>query len=178
VSLLSAEDLHRLLLELGEGLEARGLRGDMFVVGGAAMALAYNTRRATRDLDAVFEPKQVVYDVARRVAERNGLPDDWLNDAVKGFLPGDDPEATVLFEHPGLRVRIASPRYLFAMKAAASRVARDTDDIAELFRLCGFRSVGEALDHVEATYPQLRMLPKVQFLLEELWAAGEFRSDG
>jgi hypothetical protein len=38
------------------------------------MALAYSTRRATRDLDAVFEPKQVIYEIARRVADRHGLP--------------------------------------------------------------------------------------------------------
>lgn len=30
------------------------------------MALAYNTRRATRDLDGVFEPKRVVYEAVRR----------------------------------------------------------------------------------------------------------------
>lgn len=28
----------------------------MYVVGGAAMALAYASRRSTRDVDAVFEP--------------------------------------------------------------------------------------------------------------------------
>ena len=42
-------------------LEAEGVHGDLFLVGGAAMALAYSTRRATRDLDAIFEPKQVIY---------------------------------------------------------------------------------------------------------------------
>lgn len=57
---------------------------------------------------------------------------------------------------------MASPRYLFAVKVAASRVERDADDSAELFRLSGFSSVDEALDYLELTYPQLRLLPKVQ----------------
>ena len=106
--MLSGNDLRRLLHALGEELAAEGVRGDLFIVGGAAMALAYSTRRSTRDIDGVFEPKQVIYDAARRVAARHpGLPDDWLNDAVKGFLLGDDPEATVTFDHPGLRVRVA-----------------------------------------------------------------------
>lgn len=35
----------------------------MFLVGGAAMALAYNARRATRDVDGVFEPKTAIYSV-------------------------------------------------------------------------------------------------------------------
>jgi hypothetical protein len=30
----------------------------MFVVGGAAMALAYNTRRMTADVDGVFEHRR------------------------------------------------------------------------------------------------------------------------
>jgi hypothetical protein len=91
-----------LLRELGEELVSAGVRGEMFLVGGAAMALAYDTRRATRDLDAVFEPKQVVYEAARTVAARHaGMSETWLNDAVKAFLPGDDPSAMVVFDHPG-----------------------------------------------------------------------------
>lgn len=58
------------------------------------MALAYRTRRVTRDVAAVFEPKAAVYDAARRVAQPRGLDDDWLDDAVKGFLPGPDPDAS------------------------------------------------------------------------------------
>jgi hypothetical protein len=37
---LSRDDILDLLDELGALLEARGLHGDLFVVGGAAMALA------------------------------------------------------------------------------------------------------------------------------------------
>ena len=80
--------------------------------------------------------------------------------------------ATVHFDHPGLRVRVASPRYLMAMKVAAARVERDADDIAVLYRLSGFESVGDALDFVGRTYPHLRLAPRVQYLLEELASAG------
>ena len=95
-----------------------------------------------------------------------------MNDAVKGFLLGEDPAATVVFDRPGLRVRVASPRYLFAMKIAASRVERDTDDIVILHRLSGFAGVDDALEYVERTYPPLRLEPRVHYLLEELDAAG------
>jgi methylmalonyl-CoA mutase cobalamin-binding subunit len=71
--MLSRDDILALLNELAGLLEARGLHGDLFIVGGAAMALAYNARRATRDLDAVFEPKQVIYQAAEQVAEHHGL---------------------------------------------------------------------------------------------------------
>ena len=172
--LLGHEAIRRYLTELGDELASEGVRGDMFVVGGAAMALAYNTRRATRDIGAVFEPKAVVYDAARRVAARHGpdLPEDWLNDAVKAVPLGDDPAATVAFDHPGLRVRVASPRYLMVMKVAAARVERDTDDIVALYRLSGFESIGEVLDFVGRTYPHLQLAPRVLYLLEELASTG------
>ncbi|HEY5044406.1 MAG TPA: hypothetical protein VII53_00955 [Solirubrobacteraceae bacterium] len=37
-----------------------GVRGQIFIVGVAAMALAYSTRRVTKDIDAVFEPKSAI----------------------------------------------------------------------------------------------------------------------
>ena len=74
------------LQALGDELSQQSVRAQIFIVGGAAMALAYSTRRVTRDIDAVFEPKASVYEAAARVAEDRGLPEDWLNDAVKGFI--------------------------------------------------------------------------------------------
>jgi len=76
-----------LLTDLGADLNKRDIRAELFIVGGAAMALAYNTRRATRDVDAVLEPESEISAAARRVAADHDLPDDWLNDAMKGFLP-------------------------------------------------------------------------------------------
>ncbi|WP_343575046.1 DUF6036 family nucleotidyltransferase [Mycobacterium sp.] len=135
--MLDRDRIIGLLTELGSRLAAKGERADLFVVGGAAMALAYSTRRSTRDLDAVFEPKQAVSAAAKDVARAHDLPEGWLNDAVKGFLPGSDPNATTLFEQPGISVRIASPHYLFAMKAAAARIERDAEDLWSLYRICG-----------------------------------------
>ena len=62
-----------LLEALAAELDSIGVRGEMFIVGGAAMALAYNTRRSTRDIDAVFEPKATIYQAAERVAAAHGV---------------------------------------------------------------------------------------------------------
>lgn len=167
--MLSAAEIRRLLGLLEQELAAAGVVGEMFVVGGAAMALAYDRSRATRDLDAVFEPKAVVYQAAAAVAAREGLPADWLNDAVKGFLVGHDPAATVVLELPALRVRVASPGYLFALKAAAARAERDADDLRLLYELCGFPDIDAALEHVERTLgPAFPLAAKTAFLLREL----------
>jgi hypothetical protein len=157
-----------LLEALAAELDSIGVRGEMFIVGGAAMALAYNTRRATRDIDAVFEPKATIYQAAQRVATTHGVDPDWLNDAVKGFLPGRDAGSTVLFERPGLAVRVASPRYLLAMKVMAARVERDEDDIIQLAELSGVTTVSAILDLVQSTYPHASIPPRVQYFLEEV----------
>lgn len=86
------------LTALADELTQRGISAEMYVVGGAAIALAFDERRSTRDIDAVFEPKEVVYEAAASVGEQRGLPPGWLNDAVKGFLVGDDPAARFFVE--------------------------------------------------------------------------------
>jgi hypothetical protein len=80
------------------------------------------------------------------VARRLGLPDGWLNDAAKGFLPGrPDADAHDVFEAPGLRVMAASPKHLPAMKLLAARSREDAEDIRFLCGLLGIRTVSEAL---------------------------------
>jgi len=64
------------LQALGDELARRHVRGQIFIVGGAAMALAYSTRRVTKDIDAVFEPKRAIYEAAAKVAQELELPDD------------------------------------------------------------------------------------------------------
>lgn len=176
--LLDRQGIEALLLELAERLETQGVQGRLFVVGGAAMALAYGRGRATQDIDALFEPKEVVDAAARQVARDRGLAEDWLNDAVKGFLIGSDPDASTYLDKPGLRVEVASPRYLFVLKALAARVDRDAADLITLFRLCGFGDVDEALHHVERHAPSALLQPKTEFLLRELLTEQDLRSSG
>ncbi len=167
-ALLSIESIRRLLIELDEELGATGASGELFVVGGAAMALGYGAREATRDIDALFEPKTAIADAAESVGERNGLRADWLNDAMKGFLHGNDPERRLALDLPSLQVFVASPRYLLAMKLLSARIERDADDIAMLLNLAGVTTVNEALDLVEAAYGADRILPKTALLVASL----------
>jgi hypothetical protein len=58
--LLGRAELERAFSALGERLARRGVVADVFVVGGAAMALAYDATRVTRDVDARFVPHGIV----------------------------------------------------------------------------------------------------------------------
>jgi Nucleotidyltransferase of unknown function (DUF6036) len=158
----------RALEALGEELTREGVRGEVFVVGGAAMALAYSTRRVTKDVDAVFEPKSAIYVAAAKVAGELGLPDDWLNDAVKGFMPGADEHARPIPDIRGIEVTTASPRFLLAMKLMAMRFGEDEEDIEILLRECGVANAQEALTLLSEIYPYQEPPPKTRFFLEQL----------
>lgn len=160
------------LTALAAALDARGLTGEMYVVGGAAIAIAYDARRSTRDIDAVFEPKIAIYEVAAEVGGRLGLPVGWLNDAVKGFLEGGDPHATPVVELPGLRCLAASPRILLALKVLAHRVGEDEDDVRLLARNLGLRTSSEVMAIAEEVHPD-RLDAAARFFVEEVFADDE-----
>ena len=160
------------LAALARELHSRGLEGRVFVVGGAAMALAFDARRTTRDVDAVFEPKEQVHDAARVVAADLALPNDWLNHAVKGFVPGTDPDAIPVFEEPGLAVSAASAPFALAMKLRAARVEQDADDILYLAQLLGLKTSAEVLDVARRRYAESDIPPRARFLVEEIFGPG------
>ena len=135
------------------------------------MALAYSTRRVTRDIDAVFEPKASIYEAAAKVAEDLGLPQDWLNDAAKGFMPGTDENARPVPNVRGIEITTASARYLLAMKLMAMRIGEDDEDIEILIRECDLHNVQEALELLERMYPTREPPPKTQLFLEELFSS-------
>jgi hypothetical protein len=166
----TAHDIRRLLELLGEELETAGVEGELYLVGGAVMCLAFNARPATRDVDALFRPTREIREAAARVADRAGVPRGWLNDAVKGFLD-DRGDFDPFLELPNLRVFNARPEYLLAMKCASMRLAeefRDVDDVRYLLRYLNVTSVAEALEVVTRYVDEDRLMPKTRLALEEL----------
>jgi hypothetical protein len=164
----SAAKIVSALQALGGELTRQDIRGQIFIVGGAAMALAYSTRRVTKDIDAVFEPKSAIYAAAEKVAEEQGLPADWLNDAAKAFMPGKDAHARPLPDIKGIEVTTASPKYLLAMKLMAMRFGEDDHDIEILLEQCDMHTAPEALDLLKEMYPSTEPPAKTRFFLEEL----------
>src|ERR687895_1649083 len=156
------------LSALGAALDSRGLRGEMYVVGGAAIALAYDARRSTRDIDAVFEPKAAIYEAAAEVSQALELPPGWLNDAVKGFLGGDDPRAAPILDVPGLRCLAASAPMLLAMKVLAHRVGEDEADVRLLADELGLTSAKDVLEVAEQVFGE-RLDPAARFFVDELF---------
>jgi predicted nucleotidyltransferase len=171
--LLDRAAVEQALRLLGDRLARRGVVADLYVFGGAAIALAYDGRRATRDIDAVFQPHGVVLDEARAVAAELGLPPWWLNEQASAYVaPEGDPEAPLVFDHPGLRVQVASPEHLLAMKVLAGR-RRDEGDIRLLARTLGLGDSAAVLSLCAEIFPDEPVPRRSELLLEDLFGEVE-----
>ena len=157
------EAFSRLSAELAKG----GVVGELNVVGGTAMVLAFNARGSTKDVDAIFEPSSEMRSAALVVAQDLGLPPDWLNDAAKGF------EQLQTVEWSNLRVQAPTAEYMLAMKVLAARAGiggerGDSQDIAFLIRLLGLTKGDEVMEIVGRYYDPSRILPRSIYLVEEI----------
>lgn len=166
---LSSADIRRLLTSLDADLTAHDIDGEVYLVGGAVMCLAFNARDATKDVDALFAPATAIREAAARVGAAAGLDASWLNDAVKGYLSPHG-EFQAFLDLPHLKVFVAHPRYLLAMKCAALRLGEefhDLDDVSFLLRYLNVSRVDDALAIVTEYYDASQLLPKTRLILEE-----------
>ncbi len=171
--------LEAALSELGELALAADKRIDLAIYGGSALALAFDYRRATKGVDAVLmsEPTFVRHAIAQIAAARD-WPEDWLNDAVKGFL--SEHQELALHRNyptgasPGLRVFVPSARYLLAMKCMAMRIggveeSQDVQDIRHLIASLEMTSAEQVLELVASFYPAKRVSPKTVLGVQSLF---------
>lgn len=66
--MLTREIVLTALRLLSERLQEKGVVGEINILGGTAMMLAFQARQATKDVDAIFAPVDVVREAARSVA--------------------------------------------------------------------------------------------------------------
>ena len=165
---LDRETIVEALKRLNYYLEARGERADLFLVGGAVMCLVHQARPATKDVDAWFSNPQAVRIAAQAVANELGLPEDWLNDAAKAYVPLDAGYETWQ-ELSHLTISTVDTRTLLAMKCAAARTAEDGGDIRFLANLLGLRSSRDVLGIVVQYFPADRLPVRARLLLEEMF---------
>ncbi len=179
-STLTREQILTALGALSDELGKQGVTGEVCLFGGTVMVLAFTARLTTKDVDALFRPSRLIRELARRIAEEQRLPADWLNDGVKGYIsarhettPGELPQ------FPHLRLAMPVPEYLLAMKCMAARLGgttgepTDIPDIIFLIRQLRLRSAREVLDLVGQYYPANRIPVKTQYLVEGLFEEGK-----
>ena len=168
--MLTTEKIKELFAALNEELAAKDVIGEVGICGGAVMCLVFQTREATKDVDAIFEPAQEIREASARVAKRLEVPEDWLNDAVKGFFYSEPPRTDVLnLSH--LRIWAPAADYMLAMKCLSARFdSHDGNDVTFLIKHLKLENPEQAFDIVEKYCPKQVIPAKTRFFIEELFS--------
>lgn len=166
---LTKECILALLENLNDELKAKNICGELYLVGGAVMCMAYDARQSTHDIDCVFKPKMEIYDSVKKIARDKGIQEDWINDAVKGFM-GYNQEFLDYLELSNLKVKVGSSEYMLAMKIQSSRTDNmdEVNDIKFLLNLLEIKTV-EQVENIVSKFYRLDLIkPKCWYLVEEL----------
>ena len=166
--MLDVSLIKRLFKSLNEELRSAKVKGEIGLCGGAVMCLVFQARKATKDIDGIFEPTQEMRKAARKVAKKFGLDEHWLNDAAKVYFHADPPREEVM-ELSHLRVWAPRADYMLAMKCVSARFdTHDRDDVEFLLKYLKLKKPEEVFGLIQRYYPASQVPAKTQFLIEEL----------
>ncbi len=167
---LSRADIRKLFDLLNDELKQESVMGDLYLVGGAVMCLMYDARVSTVDVDGFFKPARRIREAAQKISRETGFGERWLNDAVKEFL-SEKGSFDDYIDLSNLKVYVAQPEYLLAMKCLAMRIGlefHDEADVRYLLRYLNIESHDHALSIITQFYPLEKFPQKTLYALEEI----------
>ena len=162
--MLDKETVFRALRRLAELAREKEFHLSLTIYGGTVMMLAYNARPGTKDIDAIFHPRDEAKPLVEQVARELNLDADWLNDDLKVWVAENEQGALIPFTEmsevvPEVSVKRPSAKYLLAMKARAARLPLpgqkgDYDDLLYLLRHTKTTTIEEVDKLVEKYFLQ------------------------
>jgi hypothetical protein len=176
---LTRGEILEALEAVSEELAKIDMIGEACLFGGAVMVLAFNARLSTRDVDAIFQPPNIIRKIVSQLAEQRGWKSDWMNDGVKGFVSEHGQHTSAnLPQFPNLRLVMPTAEYLLAMKCMAARAGgidekSDIPDILFLIRKLSLSTAKQVLDIVTKYYGARPIPVKTQYLIEGLFQEGK-----
>lgn len=171
MSMLTKEQIEQYLSEINHRLAKQGAAGEVVLCGGAVMALVYDARQSTKDIDALFAPAAVIRDIAKDMAEEYGLEGDWFNDAAKGFIDTSRMSFTNVRKYSNLTVRRPGDEEMLALKLASAREdSKDAEDAFFLMNLVGPESIDDVYAIIERFMPAPRLTPLAGFFAQEIYS--------
>lgn len=161
---LDREVLGKAFALMGEILAREKVVGEIHVYGGTAIMLQMSSREATHDVDCVVTSGHgAVMKAMIAVKQKLGLASDWLNEAVSVYASRKESEPDFLpfgqypsFHRPFLRVMLARPHYVLAMKVEAleRNEQRDFDDVERIARELGLSSIDDIIEVRNRYFPE------------------------
>ena len=132
------------------------------------MLLAYDSRVATRDIDALFSPDGPMLTAIREVADEMGWPRTWLNNQASSYVSRTPGDGSLVFDHPFLHVVATPAEHLLAMKVVAARGVRDGDDIRLLLDRLRITAAAGVWQIVARYFPGQTITDRSRLLVEDI----------
>ena len=168
---------------LGQELQKKEVIGQILLAEGMVMLLDVRKPKIRRDIDAYLAgdesaidiPKSIdarfvggasIRETALDIARCEGLPSDWLSEALKEFFFTQLAREKWL-EYPGLRVYLAPMEYVLAMKVAAPGSSQDIEDIKVLAGKLGITNAQDMLVYVMRYVPEQLLTPEMRMVVEQ-----------
>ena len=184
---MDREDYKKYLQKLGYELQQQQVTGEILVCDNMLMLLEIRQPKIRRDIDAylagddsaIHIPKDIasyfsydcttIQETILHIASSQGLASDWLTDALKTLFFTDAPLEKWL-EYPGLRIYLASPDYMLAMKVASGS-PEQSEDIKVLLRKLRTTQPQDVFALVSKYLPAELLTPVMQSLIEQAFMA-------
>lgn len=164
---MNKEDIEHYLRMVGAELQKKNSPQDILLLGNAVVLIEVGNHKSIENIDTYFLPDYTAIPKAVAVvAEREGLPDNWLSSAAAGFtyIFKKEPPMKLWRDFPGLNVYTAALDYVFVMKIMASR-PQDEADIAILTTKLGLSTSDDVFALVKKYVPDEYVTPD---LVEEI----------
>ena len=182
---LTLDEIKHAFSIMGEFLRDKKTLGEIAVYGGGAILLQFRWRGSTRDIDATVISDGnhgLVRQAADQAAAVLGMERSWLSEAVSHYTSVNANASSLAFSglypetgRPGLRVVVAKPEYLLAMKLAALQRQtagdRDFEDAKRLALELGVASVDDLERAYYAFFPSESLPERAKLRLPELESA-------
>ena len=164
---LNKDELIEPLDELSERLMRKKARASIYIVGGAAMALAFDRSRTTHDIDGrIDRGHRALIEAVHETAHGRGLPTSWLNDQATPKMPmAPDRRARTLYASEYLTVTGASGEHILGMKLESGR-AFDQKDVITLVKHLNIRTVEEGTGIHGRLFPHSRKGDRSREMME------------
>lgn len=147
---LKKDEIIRYLEEINKQLACRNIHGEIILCGGAALALAYNARDATFDIDALYRPKDEIKEIIDTISCKNKLNSHWLNDDVSMFFT-ENVTSSAYRSLSNLTIKVVDAKSLLAMKLISARpYTNDLHDSVTLMKTLNIKEVEELYGIIEA----------------------------
>jgi hypothetical protein len=174
------ENILYLLRRLSAHARVEGVTLEIAFYGGSCLLLAYDylDRNLTKDIDALFHPKEIGEQLIRRITQEENLPEGWLDEGVRQFLsPRGETYISTLPELeglPNLKISFPTASYLIAMKIRATSRARfgyegDLTALKFLARKTNLKSIEEARAHLEKFFDDEVIPIRAEEALQEVF---------